>query len=676
MSSPSMVPLLAAVDPVGPSDAQAAYLGITAVGVMAILSLLIYKLWTAWLHRHHPQAVASPAPPPAPAAARAALPSVTPASILGACPVCGAELPADASEGLCPQCLMQCAVKRPGSEEAPPDDQVTTPPPLPNLPAVPSPAELAPHFPDLEILELLGQGGMGAVYKARQRKLDRMVAIKVLPPEWGRDPAFAERFGREARALARMNHANIVSVHDFGEAGGNYYLIMEYVDGANLRQFLTTSRLQPWQALPIIMQVCDALQYAHEQGVVHRDIKPENILLDKRGRVKIADFGLVKLLTRSRAEFTLTVSGQVMGTFDYMAPEQRMTPQTVDHRADIYSLGVVFYEMLTGELPVGRFGPPSERTPVDARLDEVVFRALERDPDRRYQRISAVKMEVEAVLRATEGTPGFAAASSPEKPADGRRGRVRGFFLSAFSMFRPGPARLRPAAVQAPYVSQKKERKRSRQWAAVLVVAAGMSVVLTVLVNVARSPIALRLASADSEGQPQGLTFELHDDWTRTASLTRSQAEDVKKILLAADQEYLEMERSHTRSSNPSMTPAGTNVELTINPFPDEIKQLEDRVWAKLEAIVPNRIQWGDNSHDNFMKQLPQKGSLFTFGKTETKLTISRDLWNWYHWTVIRELEPPPANSGLIHTGPPGTQKEEGNGQTLPRRYKRFWHGS
>jgi tRNA A-37 threonylcarbamoyl transferase component Bud32 len=325
------------------------------------------------------------------------------------CPVCGAELSGDNPEGLCPQCLMQCVLSQ--SEHGLEDEEKIDRGTPPNLPAAPTPAELAPHFPELEILELLGQGGMGAVYKARQRKLDRLVAVKVLPAEWCRDPAFAERFAREARALARLNHPQIVSVHDFGEASGHCFLIMEFVDGVNLRQLLTTGRLQPRQALPIVAQICDALQYAHEQGVIHRDIKPENILMDKVGRVKIADFGLAKLLRRSRNDFTLTGSRQVMGTLDYMAPEQRTAPQEVDHRADIYSLGVVFYEMLTGELPLGRFARPSEKVAVDGRLDDVIFRALEREPDRRYQRISAVKLDVESIFRAEAWTP--AASGSP-----------------------------------------------------------------------------------------------------------------------------------------------------------------------------------------------------------------------------------------------------------------------
>jgi tRNA A-37 threonylcarbamoyl transferase component Bud32 len=304
-------------------------------------------------------------------------------------------LPVDAPEGLCPRCLLASRIKE--SEHRSPHLVSTTPPRTGPFVA-PSPADLAVNFPQLEILELLGQGGMGAVYKARQTKLDRIVAVKVLPPEWGKDPAFAERFSREAKALAKLTHPNIVAVYDFGESDGLFYLTMEYIDGVNLRQLYQERRLTPAEALAIIPQICDALQYAHEEGVVHRDIKPENILVDRKGRVKIADFGLAKLLDRPAA-FTLTGSQQVMGTPHYMAPEQIEKPREVDHRADIYSLGVVFYEMLTGELPLGRFAPPSEKAAVDVRLDEVVLRALEREPQRRYQHASDVKGEVEAIGR-------------------------------------------------------------------------------------------------------------------------------------------------------------------------------------------------------------------------------------------------------------------------------------
>jgi serine/threonine protein kinase len=311
------------------------------------------------------------------------------------CPVCEAKIPDDSPEGLCPKCLLSRCLKAPESPVLSPPMGKTTPFPGPS--AAPLPDDLATKFAGLEILELLGQGGMGAVYKARQTKLDRIVAVKVLPAEWGKDPAFAERFAREAKALARLSHPHIVAVHDFGEGDGQFYLVMEYVDGANLRAILANGGLEAHEALAIVPQLCDALQYAHEEGIVHRDIKPENILLDSKGRVKIADFGLAKLTNRPRATFTLTGSQQIMGTLDYMAPEQRLTPQQVDHRADIYSLGVVFYEMLTGELPLGRFAPPSSKPGVDARLDDIVFRALEREPGQRYQRISEVKTDLQAL---------------------------------------------------------------------------------------------------------------------------------------------------------------------------------------------------------------------------------------------------------------------------------------
>jgi serine/threonine protein kinase len=266
----------------------------------------------------------------------------------------------------------------------------------------PDPLELARHFPQLEIMELLGQGGMGAVYKARQRRLDRLVALKILPPEVAAQPAFAERFTREARALGRLSHPHIVTMHDFGEAGGLYYFLMEFVDGVNLRQMIAGGKLQPHEALAIVPQLCEALQYAHDEGVVHRDIKPENLLLDTKGRVKIADFGLAKLTRPGETPerlpaFALTGSRQVMGTPHYMAPEQMERPQGVDHRADIYSMGVVFYEMLTGELPLGRFAPPSRKIRIDVRLDEVVMRSLEKEPERRYQHASEVKTDLDSI---------------------------------------------------------------------------------------------------------------------------------------------------------------------------------------------------------------------------------------------------------------------------------------
>jgi serine/threonine protein kinase len=313
--------------------------------------------------------------------------------VIQTCPQCGTTLSADAPEGLCPRCLLQR-----GAET---DDPNVSTPEIRSGFVPPDPSELAKHFPGLEVLELLGRGGMGVVYKARQSKLNRLVALKILPPDSGRDPAFAERFSREAQALARLNHPNIVAIHEFGETNGYYYFLMEYVDGMNLRQLGRAKRLKVEEALGIVPGICDALQYAHEEGVVHRDIKPENILLDKRGRVKIADFGISRVLAQATAQYTLTGRQEVLGTPRYMAPEQMERPDTVDHRADIYSLGVVFYEMLTGEVPVGRFALPSERVRVDVRLDEVVLHALEKEPELRYQQASQVKTDVEFISRSS-----------------------------------------------------------------------------------------------------------------------------------------------------------------------------------------------------------------------------------------------------------------------------------
>jgi hypothetical protein len=280
--------------------------------------------------------------------------------------------------------------------------------------------EIARLFPQLQIVELLGFGGMGAVYKARQPVLDRWVALKILPPQATARAGFAERFSREARALARLNHPGIVAVHEFGEVGGTPYFLMEYVEGLTLRQLVAQGRLSPRQALQIVPQICEALQYAHDEGVVHRDIKPENILLDNKGRVKIADFGIAKILGKETGPANATAGAQVVGTPHYMAPEQIEHPQAVDHRADIYSLGVVFYELLTGELPLGKFALPSQKAAVDLRLDEVVLHALEKEPAQRYQQARQVKTDVEAI--ASESSPLTPSASEVAGVAAARHG--------------------------------------------------------------------------------------------------------------------------------------------------------------------------------------------------------------------------------------------------------------
>lgn len=310
------------------------------------------------------------------------------------CPQCGSPLAADAPQGICPKCLLATGI---ASRSGIGPEGASTEALRRGAFEPPGIEELARLFPQLEILELVGCGGMGAVYKARQRQLDRIVALKILPPSTGREAAFNERFAREARAMAKLFHPHIVLIFDFGQADGVPYFIMEFVDGVNLRQATRAGRLSPEQALAIVPQICEALQYAHDAGVVHRDIKPENILLDRRGQVKIADFGLAKLLGQAPSAVSLTGSRQAVGTPHYMAPEQIENPQVVDHRADIYALGVVFYEMLTGELPIGRFAPPSAKGNVDARLDDVVHKTLEKEPERRYQHASEIKTDVDGI---------------------------------------------------------------------------------------------------------------------------------------------------------------------------------------------------------------------------------------------------------------------------------------
>ena len=283
----------------------------------------------------------------------------------------------------------------------------------------PTVGRLAEFFPALQIIELIGVGGMGAVYKARQEGLDRVVALKILPEEFSHDVKFALRFTREARTLAKLNHPNIVSVYEFGNVEDTYYFLMEYVEGSTLRDVVKARELTPEHSLAIVPHLCDALQYAHDKGVVHRDIKPENILMSVDGAVKIADFGLSRILGSDAHQHSLTATHQVMGTPRYMAPEQLEGAHSVDHRADIYSLGVVIYEMLTGELPIGRFAAPSLKAEIDVRLDDVVLRTLEKEPQRRYQHASQIKSDVQTI--ASTDSPALAptiardAASTPEQ---------------------------------------------------------------------------------------------------------------------------------------------------------------------------------------------------------------------------------------------------------------------
>ncbi|MEW5738264.1 MAG: serine/threonine-protein kinase [Myxococcota bacterium] len=271
-----------------------------------------------------------------------------------------------------------------------------------------------PQVPGYELLELLGKGGMGEVWKARQLSLNRVVALKVLPEKFARDTEFVKRFEKEATALAALSHPNIVQIIDRGQAGDHVFFTMELVPGINLRELMNNQKLSVRDALRIGSQVARAIDYAHEQKVVHRDLKPENILVDARGHVKIADFGLAGMHGSER-DISLTATAVAMGTVNYMAPEQRRDAKHVDHRADLYSLGVILYEMLTGELPIGRFKPPSQKVAeLDPEVDEVVHHLLETEPDARPKRALETAQALEELTPLPMGTtpPGTRRRSS------------------------------------------------------------------------------------------------------------------------------------------------------------------------------------------------------------------------------------------------------------------------
>lgn len=299
------------------------------------------------------------------------------------CPRCGSPFPEAAPAGLCPRCTLAAATD---------PAQATATDPFPD------PVALAAAFPEHAFEGFLGSGGMGHVFKVRDRKSGALFALKLLRPSLAADPAFVERFEREARTLARLRHPNIVRIHSWGRNDAGCHLIIEYVEGANLRQALRAGRFTPAQALALVPPLCDALQHAHAHGILHRDIKPENILLDTDGTPRIADFGIARILDVAAPDaFSLTQTGARVGTPHYMAPELVESPGAEDHRADIYSLGVVIYELLTGELPLGRFQPPSAKADMDARIDEIVLRTLAKERERRQQSADEVRRDVEGL---------------------------------------------------------------------------------------------------------------------------------------------------------------------------------------------------------------------------------------------------------------------------------------
>ncbi|MBI5367667.1 MAG: serine/threonine protein kinase [Planctomycetes bacterium] len=335
------------------------------------------------------------------------------------CPRCNAPLPDPAEpnkpEVHCPACGLAVVVAY-----APP----------PRSPAGPG-GDAAFHIPPGTVLGgfrvdgPLNSGGMACVYRATQLSLSRKVALKVLARSLALDPLFVQRFNRESDILAALNHPNIITIYDKGLDRSCYYFAMEVVEGATLRQLMGKGPIAPPEVFRIVGSICEALQHAHEQGVIHRDMKPTNVLLDARGRVKVADFGIAHLAGVGSAPVTeLTLTHVRMGTQYYMAPEQQFDAKSVDGRADIYALGVMLYEMLTGKLPLGSFDPVSRKLPgLDPRVDLAVERALKTDPDQRFGSPAEMADYLREVAAGTAagagakwGGAGSAVAAAPPTP--------------------------------------------------------------------------------------------------------------------------------------------------------------------------------------------------------------------------------------------------------------------
>ena len=264
-----------------------------------------------------------------------------------------------------------------------------------------------------ELVELIGKGGMSSVYKAQDRLLDRMVAIKILHPHFTEDEEYVERFRREARAVAQLSHPNIVTVIDRGEDAGRQYIVFEYVEGENLKELLERTGPMPVRdALVMALQMARALEFAHGRGLIHRDVKPQNVLLNPDGQAKMTDFGIA----RSIDVQGVTITGTILGTSEYIAPEQARGEQ-VDAQTDVYSMGVVLYELLTGGVPfegdnfvtvaLRHVNEPvpsvlDRRPEVPARVAMAVERSMAKYPAERFQSMDELSEELEHCLAELE----------------------------------------------------------------------------------------------------------------------------------------------------------------------------------------------------------------------------------------------------------------------------------
>ncbi|MDB4670223.1 serine/threonine protein kinase, partial [Akkermansiaceae bacterium] len=278
-------------------------------------------------------------------------------------------------------------------------------PEIPTSFVAPSIEELSPLFPAYEIEAFIAQGGMGAVYKATQKSLDRAVAIKILPREFGEDAQFRSSFEAEAKAMARLNHPNLIGVYDFGDVDGMLFIIMEYVQGKALYYSIHKKAIDPTIALDLISKISRGLGHAHKGGILHRDIKPANILLDIDAEPKVGDFGLARPMDAKRGE------GLAFGTPGYTAPEVYSSKdEPIDQRSDIFSVGAILFELVKGRAP--EHGATSMKTGFDPRLDAILSKATHADPNQRFSNVEDFANQLDALAPKLSG-PRFATATSP-----------------------------------------------------------------------------------------------------------------------------------------------------------------------------------------------------------------------------------------------------------------------
>lgn len=256
----------------------------------------------------------------------------------------------------------------------------------------PSPEKLNPLFPNYEIDSLIACGGMGAVYLGCQLSLDREVAIKILPSEFVQDNNYLSLFQSEAKALAKLNHKNLVGIYDYGQLEGLYYIIMEYVPGRSLYDTADGLAVDQEEAALLIIEICKGLAHAHEHGILHRDIKPGNILIDEEARPKLVDFGLAKPIEEGYQ------GGLIFGTKGYAAPEITKNPNAVDHRADVFAVGAMLHELLVGELPRSPYIKASELTDTDPRFDAIIEKAIHPLMTLRYDSCRTMAKDLESLL--------------------------------------------------------------------------------------------------------------------------------------------------------------------------------------------------------------------------------------------------------------------------------------